>query len=263
LETLGYNLVTWAGGKLPWEGESDDNKVHAEKTNAFKNTSVFLKKAFGGNVRKYIETYFKFVSKVAFLDQPNYKEAKKIFVAGLKEAGLTEKDKLLVFPCKRGKSAVTAPTAAKKRKGAAGNDENVATPARRRVSEREPRSVSISPVRTPLKNRQRNNRQRKSGSGSPVSTSSTPMLFPSGAMDFINKHPDLKKRFMNKQRDEDTDEPDRPMGRRGSSDGFRRDSEVFAKRLEKGVHKRTHQALRSDSQDSNTIAGCSPSPRHV
>ena len=49
LETLGYNLVHWAAGSLPWLGELDQGpeKVEASKIAFMENVVGFLTKSFG------------------------------------------------------------------------------------------------------------------------------------------------------------------------------------------------------------------------
>lgn len=46
LEILGYNLVQWLSGKLPWEGNTDPEQVKAAKTQAMNNITAFLNNCF-------------------------------------------------------------------------------------------------------------------------------------------------------------------------------------------------------------------------
>lgn len=87
----------WEVGHLPWEAECDDNKVHGEKNAAFKNTSAFLKKVFGGGkkaraVPKYLDEYFKLVGSTEFEAEPDYARFRAVLRGGLVEAGVSDKD---------------------------------------------------------------------------------------------------------------------------------------------------------------------------
>ena len=53
LETLGYNILQWLCGKLPWEKEDDNitstmdpEEVHAQKEILLSNLSSFMHKCF-------------------------------------------------------------------------------------------------------------------------------------------------------------------------------------------------------------------------
>lgn len=53
LETLGYNILQWLCGKLPWEKENDTvpstldpDEVHAQKEILLSNLSLFMHKCF-------------------------------------------------------------------------------------------------------------------------------------------------------------------------------------------------------------------------
>lgn len=50
LEILGYNLVQWLSGRLPWEGETDPEVVKLKKTQAMSNISNFLHTCFKPNL---------------------------------------------------------------------------------------------------------------------------------------------------------------------------------------------------------------------
>ena len=53
LETLGYNLIHWMGGKLPWEqkeggvsSNADPELIQEQKEECLSNVSLFLHKCF-------------------------------------------------------------------------------------------------------------------------------------------------------------------------------------------------------------------------
>lgn len=53
METLGYNLLQWLCGKLPWEDESgglspnaDPDEIHRLKEDYLLNVDSFMKKCF-------------------------------------------------------------------------------------------------------------------------------------------------------------------------------------------------------------------------
>lgn len=54
LETLGYNLLQWLCGRLPWEDESgglspsaDPDEIHSKKENYMSDIDNFMKQCFG------------------------------------------------------------------------------------------------------------------------------------------------------------------------------------------------------------------------
>jgi len=96
LEILGYNLVQWLCGKLPWENNlKDASYVAAQKNELMANIPKFLTTCFkGGNYPEAIEVYLKYVSQLKFDQDPDYDYCRKTFTNGLAKAKLPNDGKL-------------------------------------------------------------------------------------------------------------------------------------------------------------------------
>eukprot|EP00092_Neocalanus_flemingeri_P015430 GFUD01016698.1.p1 GENE.GFUD01016698.1~~GFUD01016698.1.p1 ORF type:complete len:570 (-),score=154.09 GFUD01016698.1:142-1851(-) len=81
-ETLGYNMVHWACGSLPWMGELEDpEKVEASKQAYMENLVGFLTKCFGqGEVYPpVLEEYLNYVNDMDFDSDPDYDAVREMF----------------------------------------------------------------------------------------------------------------------------------------------------------------------------------------
>ena len=81
-ETLGYNLVHWASGSLPWMGELDDpEKVEASKIAYMENIVGFLTKCFGQDTPypPVLEEYLDYVNDMDFDTDPDYEAVRDMF----------------------------------------------------------------------------------------------------------------------------------------------------------------------------------------
>lgn len=90
MEILAYNLIQWAGTKLPWEAENllaDPKKVHASKEKHMQDVNGFMKYCFKKDVPKPISEFVKLVAGLKYDEKPDYKKCSKIFEAGIKELG--------------------------------------------------------------------------------------------------------------------------------------------------------------------------------
>ncbi|CAG0917917.1 unnamed protein product [Notodromas monacha] len=250
LETLGYCMALWEIGTLPWESESDDNKVHTEKNNAFKNTTAFLQKAFSSLDKKrtppkFLLEFFKYVGGLKFDETPDYDKFRSILFAGLKECGGADDGKLN-FP----HNSVKMQPGKQRRR--ASNEENIEADSPKpsdKGKKKSRRSISSSP-RPPLRNKQRFPSPEKSCVSSKSTESSAHdvgLMFPAQAMNLMAKYPALKDKLKNRALN---------GGRRDSSE-FRRESEILEKRIKAGT---VSHVQRESGKDSNTIAGVKPSP---
>ncbi|KAL0116529.1 hypothetical protein PUN28_009888 [Cardiocondyla obscurior] len=86
LETLGYNIIQWLCGKLPWENELgftlDPEKVHQEKENLLSDLPLFMDKCFL-HVKKppaAIMKYMKYITELEFETKPNYSYLRNLFL---------------------------------------------------------------------------------------------------------------------------------------------------------------------------------------
>lgn len=96
LEILGYNMVQWLCGSLPWEDNlTDPQYVAAQKNRFMKNIPDFLETSFKHEVYPdVIEVYLKYVASLAFEQEPGYDYCKKLFSDGLQKAKLKNDGKL-------------------------------------------------------------------------------------------------------------------------------------------------------------------------
>ena len=82
LETLGYNLVYWASGSLPWLQELEDpEKVEASKNAYMENVVGFLTKCFGQD-KSYppvLVQYLDYVNDLDFDTDPDYESLREMF----------------------------------------------------------------------------------------------------------------------------------------------------------------------------------------
>jgi len=97
-ETLGYNMVHWAAGSLPWMGELEDpEKVEASKQAYMENLVGFLTKCFGqGEVYPPIlEEYLTYVNDMDFDSDPDYDAIREMFEKCILAMGKTVESKLV------------------------------------------------------------------------------------------------------------------------------------------------------------------------
>ncbi|XP_063983199.1 serine/threonine-protein kinase VRK1 [Diachasmimorpha longicaudata] len=116
-EILGYNIIQWICGSLPWEKNlKDAAKVQKMKENAFEDIESFLKECFGtGKCPEAVKHFMELVSEMKFTDTPNYAEFRLIFVEGLKKLGHKPDGKLEFVGKSASVSSVGVKTATPKR----------------------------------------------------------------------------------------------------------------------------------------------------
>lgn len=85
-EILGYNMIQWLCGSLPWEKDlSDQIAVQKQKEKAFENIPQFLNKCFQNSVPEPMIKYMTLLANIKFNETPDYEKFKKILVDGLKQ----------------------------------------------------------------------------------------------------------------------------------------------------------------------------------
>lgn len=92
LEILGYNMIHWLGGSLPWEKHSHNLKEKPEvqklKNKAFDNLPTFLNNCFSPNpVPETVEKYFVAVKSLKFEEAPNYEKFRDLLTRALAAQG--------------------------------------------------------------------------------------------------------------------------------------------------------------------------------
>ncbi|XP_034948889.1 serine/threonine-protein kinase VRK1-like [Chelonus insularis] len=91
METLGYNILQWLCGRLPWEKEDggmrasiDPNEIHAQKELLLADIPLFMKKCFPQKQKPpaSIESYMKYIATLDFEAKPNYSYLRNLFRQG-------------------------------------------------------------------------------------------------------------------------------------------------------------------------------------
>ncbi|XP_059620228.1 uncharacterized protein LOC132264148 [Phlebotomus argentipes] len=96
LECLGYNLVYWSEGFLPWKLDPDMNqqqnleRVHHMKEHFMMNVPTMLEHVYGKSVPKYLGTYLTYVGNLMYCEQPDYGHCRKIFMDEYRRLGGAE-----------------------------------------------------------------------------------------------------------------------------------------------------------------------------
>lgn len=121
LEVLGYNMVHWLCGWLPWEDDmSDPEKVAQEKVNCMNNIPAFLKQCFDEeppgtlsnkkilhsltiaslqikfnfSLAAVLTHFLKYVVSLDFDTKPDYNYCKSLLRHGIRNAGYADDGKL-------------------------------------------------------------------------------------------------------------------------------------------------------------------------
>lgn len=82
LECLGYNLIYWSQGYLPWKetaAQQQHEKVHWMKEYLMTDVREMLKQVYGKSVPKYLGEYMHYVGSLAYHERPNYDKYRRIF----------------------------------------------------------------------------------------------------------------------------------------------------------------------------------------
>ncbi|XP_065919725.1 serine/threonine-protein kinase VRK1-like isoform X2 [Dysidea avara] len=137
LEILGYCLLQWASGRLPWEGNlSNKPAVASQKEKYMKEPSSLMKACFStGPSPKCLSAYLDNVSALDYDETPNYSNLKRLFVKELSSLGCDDRPDVLDW-------ISTKPKAAKKRSIVDDTDIDK-QPARKRKTP----SPAVSPAR--------------------------------------------------------------------------------------------------------------------
>lgn len=91
LETLGYNLLDWITGTLPWKTTkvlAEPDLVHALKKNFMSNTKLLLKTCFKTEFYpQFLEKYLQYVTSLNFTEGPDYDYCRSLFRSELLKSG--------------------------------------------------------------------------------------------------------------------------------------------------------------------------------
>jgi len=96
LETLGYNLVHWCTGFLPWKEIEEHEMVEAYKHKYMDNLEEFLSKCFKPNpYPPVLLKYLEIVNGLDFKSKPDYNSLRRLFGCALEELGSCPHARLL------------------------------------------------------------------------------------------------------------------------------------------------------------------------
>ncbi|KAM8712777.1 hypothetical protein ACLKA7_013158 [Drosophila subpalustris] len=82
LECLGYNLLYWSEGYLPWKDvaqQQQQEKVHRSKELFMTDVCEMLRQFYGKQVPKYLGEFLKQIGQLAYQERPNYERYRNIF----------------------------------------------------------------------------------------------------------------------------------------------------------------------------------------
>ncbi|XP_029846977.2 serine/threonine-protein kinase VRK1 [Ixodes scapularis] len=100
LEILGYNMLQWLCGALPWEDNLKDvNYVSQRKSWFMDNIPLLMSKCFPNkDVPCGITEYLQLVAELEFEAAPDYNRLRAILVKGIRASGLKHDGRLLLSP---------------------------------------------------------------------------------------------------------------------------------------------------------------------
>nr|CAD7445768.1 unnamed protein product [Timema bartmani] len=99
LETLGYNLLQWLCGRLPWEDAAtivDPEYVHLQKKTFMNNIPQLMRRCFPHSQSPAVmEQYLKYVNSLGFETKPDYSHCRKLLRQGIKDSHFVDDGKLV------------------------------------------------------------------------------------------------------------------------------------------------------------------------
>ncbi|XP_014664769.1 PREDICTED: serine/threonine-protein kinase VRK1-like [Priapulus caudatus] len=91
IEILGYCLLQWLCGKLPWEDNlTDCDHVMEQKIEFMGNIPTYMKKLFGKEVPTEIQKYLQYTIELAYGEKPDYNYLRKLLREGMKKRGFVD-----------------------------------------------------------------------------------------------------------------------------------------------------------------------------
>uniref|UniRef100_A0A182T294 non-specific serine/threonine protein kinase n=1 Tax=Anopheles maculatus TaxID=74869 RepID=A0A182T294_9DIPT len=90
LECLGYNLVYWSRGFLPWKDEkllNQPEQVHRMKEYFMTDVREMLRLIYGDDCPAYLGEFLAYVGKLTYDERPDYQYCKALFYKELKRLG--------------------------------------------------------------------------------------------------------------------------------------------------------------------------------
>ncbi|XP_055536970.1 uncharacterized protein LOC129725326 isoform X2 [Wyeomyia smithii] len=97
LECLGYNLIFWSRGFLPWKDEkllNQPEQVHRMKEYFMTDVREMLKLIYGEDCPKYLGEFLHYVGGLTYDERPNYDYLRNLFYQELRRLGYNNKSTL-------------------------------------------------------------------------------------------------------------------------------------------------------------------------
>ncbi|XP_033105041.1 serine/threonine-protein kinase VRK1-like [Anneissia japonica] len=96
IEILGYNILHWLSGTLPWQGTQDPDAVSAMKQKLMSDVGTLMSKCFKGKHfagEAEVKKYLKYAHKLSYEQKPDYNCLRQLFDDALKKNGLKDDGK--------------------------------------------------------------------------------------------------------------------------------------------------------------------------
>ncbi|XP_051578146.1 serine/threonine-protein kinase VRK1 [Myxocyprinus asiaticus] len=136
LEIMGYCMIQWLCGHLPWEDKLQDPLyVRDSKLRCRDNIDEFMKSCFTEeNKPEEMGKFLQEVKTLGYTDKPDYAKLRGILQQGLKSIGATDDKKLDFAVSTNGTGLLSAKTPKRKKAAEKGqsNDETDGSPAKKR-----------------------------------------------------------------------------------------------------------------------------------
>jgi vaccinia related kinase len=96
LESLGYNMLEWLCGELPWQEIDDPELSHHQKKTFMSNIPVLMRQCFKNSEppAMFIQ-YFKYVESLNFSSKPNYTYCRSLLKQAVRDSGCVDDGKLV------------------------------------------------------------------------------------------------------------------------------------------------------------------------
>jgi vaccinia related kinase len=96
LEILGYNLLQWLCGTLPWNNSKDPENTHSQKETLMSNIPLLMRQSFlNSEPPAMLIQYFKYVASLTFETKPSYAYCRNLLRQGLENSGCVDDGKLV------------------------------------------------------------------------------------------------------------------------------------------------------------------------
>lgn len=148
-EILGYNLVHWMSGTLPWMSNlTNPDNVFNQKKTFMADINAAMKKCFGTKqIPDFLSAFLNYVKSLEFNDAPDYEKSRKFFSDALKKAKYPLDGKVDFAIAKSSPVKSTGGTSTP-RSAAARRKEPVVMPAKLSPTKRSPR-IKLAGSETP------------------------------------------------------------------------------------------------------------------